>query len=499
MAPLGEGRDFFYVERHCSYGIFKSNRRNLLYISIHREFQFFVLDIALNATIIAIVNRRFQMNARKLISIVKQIVIVTAVLVTVGLHPASAGQKVLQSFTGSNGEFPFSGLTPDNAGNFYGTTEYGCSSGLGCVYEISPVSGGGWTETVIYNFDGGVDLDEMPLGGVIFDKAGNLYGTAFGIGVGDVYELSPAKGGGWSEQVIYGFQGFNGDADGPRGNLIFDGAGNLFGTTQNGGSCTRQDGCGAVYELSPNSNGQWTETVVYSFQNNGQDGMWPISGLISDAEGNFYGTTFYGGNGNCRGGGISGCGTVFELSSQSGGGWTEKVLYSFQRNGSDGVGPASALTFDQAGDLLSTTETGGTGVCPVVAGCGTVFELSLQANGQWNESIVHDFGLSAGDGIDPEASLTMDSRGKLYGTTGHGGTGNCKIKPYHGCGTVFSLSAQSGGGWSEKVIDSFPDRATEPHYPNSPVVFDPMGNIYGTTALGGSTNVGAIFELTTLD
>jgi hypothetical protein len=294
------------------------------------------------------------------------------------------------------------------------------------------------------------------------------------------------------------FQGFNGDVDGPRGNLVFDKEGNLFGTTQNGGSCNQIDGCGAIYELSSNSNGQWTETVLYSFQNNGKDGTWPISGLIFDAAGNLYGTTLFGGNGNCQGGGITGCGTAFELSPKSGGGWNETILHSFQGSGSDGVGPAAALILDQEGNLFGTTAEGGTGPCSEVGGCGTVFELSPQTGGQWVETIVHNFGLLTGDGTFPDGSLAMDSRGRLYGTTVHGGTGGCKFKPYVGCGTVFLLFPQSGGGWAEKVHSFRNDHYSAPKYPHAWLVLDAVGNIYGTTGVGRE-NQGAVFELTNFE
>jgi uncharacterized repeat protein (TIGR03803 family) len=440
------------------------------------------------------------MKSGKLYFIALRLIVVMTILSILGSRPAAAGQKVLFDFTGYDGSDPVSGLTPDNAGNFYGTTSYGGANGYGCVYELSPALGGGWTETVIYSFDGSVGLNINPYGGVIFDKAGNLYGTSFGIGVGDVYELSPTNGGGWSERVIYAFQGFNGDADGPRGNLVFDKDGNLFGTTQNGGSCNQIDGCGAIYELSPGSNGQWTETVLYRFQDNGKDGVWPIAGLILDAVGNLYGTTFYGGDGKCNDGEIKGCGTAFELSPKSGGGWTETVLHSFQRNGSDGVGPAGALILNQKGNLFGTTEAGGTGGCQAAGGCGTVFELSPQTSGQWIEIIVHNFGLLIlpGDGTLPDGSLTMDSRGQLYGTTAFGGTGGCKNKPYVGCGTVFRLSAQSGGGWTEKVHSFRNDRASAPHYPHAWLVFDAVGNIFGTTGVSRE-NQGAVFELTNFE
>jgi uncharacterized repeat protein (TIGR03803 family) len=181
------------------------------------------------------------------------------------------------------------------------------------------------------------------------------------------------------EKVLHNFNRTKGAS--PTG-LIFDAAGNLYGTTYSagGGSCNVEGeaGCGNVFELTPKSGGVWTEKVLYSFKNNGKDGNYPSAGLIFDGAGNLYGTTIYGGSGKCESGdgGIIGCGTVFELTPKAGGGWTEKVLHSFRPNGGDGWWPVANVISDAAGNLYGTTFGGGDVPECSGDGCGTVFELT---------------------------------------------------------------------------------------------------------------------------
>ena len=226
-----------------------------------------------------------------------------------------------------------------------------------------------WNEKVLHNFNG--SDGSASRSGLIFDAAGNLYGTTYTGGTynyGTVFELSPMVDGGWSETVLHNFNNNGSDGWGPLSALTFDAAGNLYGTTAQGGtySCGKL-GCGTVFELSPMPGGGWMETVLYSF-GNGTDGVYPIYGaLIFDAAGNLYGTTSSGGTHNCQG--IGGCGTVFKLSPTG----TETVLYSFDHYDGDWAG----LIFDATGNLYGTTEYGGTNQCDgPLPGCGTVFELS---------------------------------------------------------------------------------------------------------------------------
>jgi uncharacterized repeat protein (TIGR03803 family) len=206
-------------------------------------------------------------------------------------------QRILVSFTGANGLFPAGDLITDRAGNLYGTTEGGGANNNGLVFELSPPLAGGsaWTETVLFSFD--KDDGEFPVGGLITDRAGNLYGVTQGGGAnsdGVVFELSPAGPGktAWTETVLHSFNAIN--AGNPSGALTADGAGNLYGTTRLGGV---NDG-GVVFELTPPKSGKaaWTETVVQSFS--GPNGHGPQAGVIADGAGNLYGTTWTGGSDN---------------------------------------------------------------------------------------------------------------------------------------------------------------------------------------------------------
>jgi uncharacterized repeat protein (TIGR03803 family) len=410
------------------------------------------------------------------------------VLFVMALLPARAGAaskyKILYKFTG--GEHPGPGVIFDGAGNLYG-------SGPDVVFKLSPNSDGSWSESVLYSFTGGEGGDEV--NALVFDSNGNLYGTtltggmhgsncnAFGCGV--VFKLSPNSDGSWSENVLYSFTG---GADGaqPAGALIFDSAGNLYGTTiagglQNAQNCTSADwsGCGVVFQLSPNSTGGWSESVLYSFTG-GADGGQSRAALIFDQAGNLYGTTYEGGNLACDNGGSNGCGVVFKLAPNSNGSWTESVLYSFA-GGTDGNGPLGAVIFARGGNLYGTTEEGGDITCS----CGTVFQLKPSSNRSWTETVLHRF---AGHPAKiPVAGLVSDVAGDLYGTTFEGGPAN---------GTVFRLSPQSGGSWTYSVLHVFVGRpATSPV---SVLILDNSGNLYGTTPYCGKGQncEGVAFEIT---
>jgi uncharacterized repeat protein (TIGR03803 family) len=417
---------------------------------------------------------------------------------TPGNRPKSYQQIVLHSFLGNpeDGRLPYANLVFDPAGNLYGTTAGGGdgSTPAGTVFELSPQSGGGWSETIIFNFAGN-RAGAGPQAGLIFDKAGNLYGTTtYGgssnctDGCGTVFELSPQTGGGWSQTLMYNFKGGT-DGEWPNASLIFDAAGNLYGTTVvgGGGSSLCTYGCGTVYELSPKSGG-WSAKVLYRFQGQNKDGSDPYAGLIFDAAGNLYGTTAYGGSAKCPIE-IGGCGTVFELSPQSGGEWSENVLYNFQGNSLDGAVPHGGLAFDKAGNLYGTTYEGGANQI------GTVFELLPESGGVWNQTVLHYFRHN-GDGARPYAGVTLDNAGNLYGTTLEGGTGTCE----KGCGTIFRVARQTGGLWAEKVLYNFAGGEQSGALPYAGVIFDANGNLYGTTLGGGTGpyvgGCGTVFEVT---
>jgi uncharacterized repeat protein (TIGR03803 family) len=325
-------------------------------------------------------------------------------------------EKLLHSFNinGKDGVNPISGVIFDKAGNLYGTTLQGGTHDEGMVFELSPLAGGSWKEQVLYNFNG--KDGASPYGGLILDAAGNLYGTtAYGGSghSGTVFELSPVAGGGWQHQILYSFQGQK-DGAVPYAGLVFDAAGNLYGTTRDGGGgeCTDggfEVGCGTVFELTPAGGVAWTEKILHEFHEDGTDGYVPSSNLIFDAAGNLYGTTSHGSA-------PDGPGTVFELSPAVDGSWTEKLLYTFG-NSPDGNTPSSGVIFDALGNLYGMTIAGGS-----AGGGGTVYELMPAAGGVWTESILQSFSDGAGQGgFFPQGGVIFDDAGNLYGSTTDGG------------------------------------------------------------------------------
>jgi uncharacterized repeat protein (TIGR03803 family) len=344
------------------------------------------------------------------------------------LSPAVGGgwtETVLHSFNSNDGNNPAGTLIFDAAGNLYGTTAQGGAHGGGEVFELSPASGGVWTASILHAFGNGHDAS-YPLAGLVFDSAGNLYGTTMAggeYGLGTVFELSPAVGGGWTEKVLHSF-GNGSDGQYPISAVIFDGAGNLYGTT-NGGSGTTF--YGSVFELSPSAGGPWQEKILHAFKNNGKDGMEPVGSLIFDAAGNLYGTAEVGGScENC----FEAAGAVFELTPKAGGGWSEKLLHSFNPNGVDGQTPNAGLIFDSAGNLYSTTSAGGAHGTSGYG--GIVFELKPAAGGGYTEKILHNFGAGTDGSVPGWSSLIFDAAGNLYGTTEVGGSNDA--------GTVYEIT-----------------------------------------------------------
>ncbi len=330
-------------------------------------------------------------------------------------------EKVLHKFQGGSkdGAQPLASLVLDGAGNLYGTTTEGGNSircgayGCGVVFELSPAADGEWSEKILHKFQNNGKDGFAPDAGLTFDTAGNLYGTTTTggtKGLGTVFQLRLGANGKWIEKVLHSFDSSNGkEGNDPEGGLIFDTTGNLYGTTEDGGSGS------TLYQLSPGANGEWTEHLLFEFAYTKKDGERVFSGLVFDASGNLYGTTFTGGTYNE--------GTVFQLSPDEDGAWHERVLHDFNNDGVDGTGPISGLTFDAAGNLYGTTSGGGTGCF------GTVFELE---SGTWTETILHSFVDNGRDGAGPWAGVVFDSAGNLYGTTVAGGGGS-------GCGTLFEI------------------------------------------------------------
>jgi uncharacterized repeat protein (TIGR03803 family) len=340
------------------------------------------------------------------------------------LTPHSNGtwtETVLYSFLGgSDGKYPYGGVTLDAKGNLYGTTVSGgsggtCSGdGCGTIFKLTR-SGKSWSESVLYSFTGGKD-GAGPGGGVVFDKKGNLYGTTpdggsvNGCSCGVVYELSPAKGGQWKQTAIHTFTGGNDGSTGSLGLLLFDQAGNLYGLAELGGA----HAAGTAFKLSPAAAGKWQFGTIDGFRGMPHAGF-PYGGLISDAAGNLYGTTYYAG--------ANGLGSVFKLTN-SNGKFKESLLYSF-KTGTDGNSPTSTLVFDAQGNLYGTTSAGGD-----ANGDGTVFKLAPTSGGKWKESVAHRFQNNR-DGANPYYGMALDKAGNLYGTTASGGA--------HSQGVIFEI------------------------------------------------------------
>jgi len=389
----------------------------------------------------------------------------------------SGSENVVYNFAGgSDPKLPYAGLIFDKSGNLYGTTELGGTNSQGTVFEITPTSNGSWTETVLYNFTGSTDGGQ-PYGSLVFDAAGNLYGTTnFGgsancnMGCGTIFKLTPGSAG-WTETVLYTFTGGS-DGREPYARLLFDAGGNLYGTTLLGGNIGSvcSSGCGTVFKLTPGSSG-WTESVLYAFHG-AADGASPYDGLVFDGSGNLYGTA--------GAGGASGCGVIFKLSPGSSR-WTERVLHAFKGVG-DGKYSYGDLILDSTGNLYGTAYQGGVGY-------GVVFELMLNTNGRWTEKALHTF--SNAPAGNPVAGLVMDTAGNLYGTVMLGAT---ETSCGDGCGSLFKLSPVSGGSWTYKMVHVF-GQGTDGYHPTGDLILDSAGNLYGTTQAGGAQGSGMVFEI----
>ena len=393
---------------------------------------------------------------------------------------APASFAVLHTFSGGrDGGKPYAGLSI-RARNLFGTTQAG-GAGYGTVFELKQ-SGGNWVLVPLYTFKGNASNDGAgPTARVIFGPDGALYGTtgqgggtgcrAQGSydGCGTVFRLSPPPSAcksalcPWTETILYRFTGGSDGGYPGLGDLIFDQQGNLYGTTYNGGTDTG----GVVFELTP-AHGRWTEKVLYSFTDR-DDGYSPMSGVIFDQAGNLYGTAGY---------------TVYQLSPV-GSGWVENTLYQFTTSSIDG-----GVIFDHSGNLF-----GGTTVDLVQPG-GTVYELSPSGSG-WTQQTLYAFPFGQNGGFGPTASLVFDVAGNLYGTTvsdpGDGCSGG------YGCGTVFKLSQNPDGTWSNTFLHEFTG-SDDGANPYSNVVFDASGNMYGTASAGGGAGhgggYGVVWEIT---
>ncbi len=351
-----------------------------------------------------------------------------------------------------------------------------------CVFVASTVAWGQTFHTLVqlpYN-------TSSANGGMAIDSNGNLYGPAYNGGEdnGSIFEAVNSNGT-YTVKGIYQWlsgTGMGYPIGGLGGGLIRDSQGFLYGTLPLYGPMANS--AGTIFRLSPNG----VITVLYPFSG-GADGGSPVGGLVVGPDGSFYGTAGGGGNNGCTSFGQSvSCGVVFELVKGVRS-WTYKVLYSFQP-GSDGFNPSGPLYFDSAGNIYGTTQSGGlrTGSDCSYTGCGTVFKLTKNSDGQWTESILYQFTGNT-DGERPSGGVVLDASSNIYGGTSHGDNGD---------GNLYQLIPNGHGGYTENTIITYNGRnGTEPNVAmqGSNFLVDASGNLWGTTYMGGATGNGTIFKL----
>ena len=386
---------------------------------------------------------------------------------------ATTPDRIAYTFHGtSDGAAPSARLITDIRGNLYGTTASGCAYNFGCVFKISNASGS-WVETLLYSFTG--PDGATPASSLVLDGSGNLYGTTSAGGdfdLGVAFKLTPSTAGEWTETVLHSF-GSGGDGYTPSGIILVSGA--LYGITQFGGTASSgPNNGGTVFRLT-NADGEWTETILYSFPGNffGPDGDLPVGGLAIDGTGTLYGVT--------QAGGASGNGTVFALTPSSNGVFTESILHSFHI--SDGDLPNSTPVLDAAGNLYGTTYNGGDVKTCQPSGCGTVYELKKGSGNTWTLLLLR--ALQGVDGIEAVGPVAFDPKGHLFFAAQAGA---------YGWGSIIELARSSKTPWPELIIHEFrnnPDGAT----PLAGVTFDVYDNLFGTTSSGGSGEMGTVYNI----
>lgn len=397
--------------------------------------------------------------------------------------------QVIHTFQGPEGLAPYAGVTLDRGGNLYGTARDGGSfnngyfcelyeeNGCGAVFKLTKRVGSGWLTAPLFKFnstDGAYPRTPVTIG-----PGGSIYGStdlggycsSSGFGCGTIFSLMPGATAPpaiiapWMEHVLYAFTGNDDGGPGPSA-LIFDSAGNMFGSSVGG-----KYGAGNVFEFTPSGQG-WTETVLYSFYGAPSDGQYP-QGIVADAGFNhLFGVTFKGGNNDCD---DAGCGTVFELT-RSGSNWTETILHTFT-DGADGAWPLGPPIMDSAGNLYGTSS--GAFVSP-----GTVWELSPTENG-WVFTVLYTF--SGGSNRGPYGGIAMDTAGNLYGTTNAEGA--------YDEGNIFKLG-QSHGVWTYTDLHDFTG-GNDGAAPEGAPTVDTNGNVFGTASGGGLYGIGGVvWEIT---
>jgi uncharacterized repeat protein (TIGR03803 family) len=394
---------------------------------------------------------------------------------------ASAKLDVLYSFCSQSGcpdgDQPYGGVTLLSSQKMIGTTGFGGEYNGGTVFSLADKHGAAKLDT-IQSFCVGTPPscapDEGPSTTLVEDTSGNIYGVVYfggSDGDGAVFELK-AKKGKYALDYLYDFNGT--DGFGPDGlsyagqssGALYDGKSPLYGTTIAGGT----EGSAIVYSLTP-AKGQWNFHTLYNFCSaaNCSDGGYPEASVLVDPSGNLLGTTEYDGAGDA--------GTIYQLSN-SGGTWTDTVLYTFcsADNCTDGNGSYAGLAEDSSGNLYGTTYFGGN------QNDGVVFEFG--ANGQY--TVLHSFCSESGcsDGSESMAAVTLDPAGNIFGTTGRGGGKNF--------GVMFEITKGK-----YKTIYSYCSEANcaDGGYPYGTLALDSAGRIYGTTQYGGAYDLGEVYDL----
>jgi uncharacterized repeat protein (TIGR03803 family) len=388
-------------------------------------------------------------------------------------------ETVLWNFNNtSDYGYPEAPVIADSLGNLYGTASSAGPGTRGGVFELSPpaVSGGSWTETMLFSFDGGAD-GGSPQGGLVMDASGNLYGTTSEGGDADgdgvVFELSPpaTEGGTWTETILHTFNRVT-DGDAPTSGLVFDASGNLYGEASGGGPGSG----GNVFKMNPpaTSGGSWTLTVLHNFNSSSSStayagGCNPETGVTIGSNGVLYGTTPY-----C---GANAGGVAFQLSPPTNGHttWQEIVLHTFgppNRLG-DGALPRGGVTIGKGGVLFGCTNEGGKNYG------GIAYELlpPVTSGGAWTEKILFSF-TGGTVGYQAVGNLVLNSNGALYGATT--GSNLYKLTP-----------PTNGGAWTETVLATF-SGGTGFEAMSGPLLY--KGALYGTTSLGGS-GFGIVYEV----
>jgi len=387
--------------------------------------------------------------------------IALAVVFVLGVVATQSAQAqtftVLYNFTGgTDGGYPYAGLVRDAAGNLYGTTGSGGSSGFGVVFKLNKKG----TETVLHSFVGGLSDGQYPYGTLAMDAEGNVYGTAAGgggtgcggFGCGVVFEVNMSG----TETVLHSFTGGTTDGCYPHGSLIIDAEGNLYGTTDECGTSN----LGTVFMVSSSG----AETVLHSFAGGSSDGNYPFyAGLLMDTEGNLYGSTYYGGASNE--------GVVYKLTESG----TLTVLHSFAGDTKDGCYPYGTPAMDKNGNLYGTTEHCG------ASGYGIVWKVSHKGK----ETVLHSFKGGSSDGAYSTAGVIVDAKGNLYGDTEAGGASDL--------GTVYELKKMKKKD-TITLLHSF--AGSDGQYPAGNLLWGAKGDLFGTASAGGSNGVGTVWQIT---